>query len=161
VNVTMGRERRIPGRIYRLPPEHRTPIVKKPLAALLLTAATVATLAVPAGAAVPKHDAPNATLTCGTRSARVWVSFTRMAADNQCKSQWLVISVGNGSQSDPMGYSVSVAPGAHFNWAGDHTLSGDIEQDVGWNLAARPWCSDGGRVINKHSHGKPGGPCPA
>src|SRR2546421_9214646 len=51
-NVTMGRDPRIPGRIYRCnPPHQEPPPVKKPLAALLLSVATVAALAVPAGAA--------------------------------------------------------------------------------------------------------------
>ena len=102
--------------------------MKKPLAALALAAATVATLAVPAGAAVPKTPA-NQTVPChdGSRkSAGVWWTsqdpqdpsesgVTQLAAKNPCK-QWLTLRWGVPSESAPGEQTFFVAPGVHFNW---------------------------------------------
>ncbi|MEA2685286.1 MAG: hypothetical protein QOE93_481, partial [Actinomycetota bacterium] len=96
-------------------PEHRTPIVKKPLAALLLAAASVAAMAVPAGAAVPKGLA-DLTFPCNDgsgKSAQVWTSI--LAAKNPCRSAYLTFWFGHAPEGESSGQAVNVAPGAHFN----------------------------------------------
>jgi hypothetical protein len=134
-------------------------IVKKPLAALALAAATIATLAVPAGAAVPKTK-PTWTVPCTTRSqnpttgaetthyekghASVWVlvgtggpmtavgsapTGDGLAATNPC-SHWLSIYGGNGAGHDD-NWSLLLHPGAHFNWPKKVA----VPTDDGWNGA--------------------------
>jgi hypothetical protein len=89
---------------------------RRPLIALVMSAATVVTLAVPAGAAVPK-TAPDATVPCPAPAqgvARVWYSHGHLAAKNPC-SQWFVFwgEVVGPPPIHPTHYNV--APGAHFN----------------------------------------------
>jgi hypothetical protein len=121
-------------------------VLKKPLAAALITAAAVATMAVPAGAAVP-HETPTTTLSCGPEVARVWDTSKHLAADNPCQSLWLRVAI-----STQNGYGkpiiVDVASGAHFNWAGKYAKKGKLytflEQDA----------QCGTPVVLRGSHGK-------
>ena len=128
--------------------------MKKPLTALTLAAAAVATLAVPAGAAVPKTP-PTATLKCGSRTARVWNTGTFVAVDNRCTKQWLILSYVVASQSSPATFDRSFAPGVHFRHDG-WNMTDEGRGSLFWRLAVRPQC--GGEVF--HRHGKPSGlPC--
>jgi hypothetical protein len=92
--------------------------VKKPLASLLISAAAVAALAVPAGAAVPTKQATQ-TVPCNDgsgKSAQVWNTAGHLAATNPCR-MWLLMGYGSStyaSGADSNGYAL--APGAHFNW---------------------------------------------
>jgi hypothetical protein len=125
--------------------------VKKPLAALLLAAATVAALAVPAGAAVPK-TATDLTFPCNDgsgKSAQVW-STRYFAAKNPCRSSYLVIGYGGSPDSQSSGSMVDVAPGAHFSQGRRSVLTWQV------HLGQPDWCSgyDGNYVVTPHSHGK-------
>jgi len=95
--------------------------LKKTLGAVI-AAATIATLAVPAGAAVPKKKATT-TLACPGESgkvARIWTShhrgnLTKFAVDNPC-SQYLVFHGAQTYASGDSRSAMAVVPGAHFNW---------------------------------------------
>ncbi len=125
--------------------------MKKLLAGAFVVLAAPALLITPAGAAVPKSKATG-TLACGPKTARVWVSFKRLAAENPC-GRWLVILLSNGSESDSDSTIVNVAPGAQFHWRGDYTRSDSIEDHVNWWLVDAPWC--GGQSVLRGSHGRP------
>jgi hypothetical protein len=102
--------------------------LKKPLTAVLLIAGALATMAVPAGAAVPNRT-PKFTVTCRDKpgkAARVWwrwkkpptpyaSGITEYAADNPC-GEWLVIPYGGFYASSAAENVLDVAPGVHFNW---------------------------------------------
>ena len=91
--------------------------MKKPLTATLLAAAAVATLAVPAGAAVPKRPASQ-TVPCNDgsgKSAQVWQRPGQLAAKNPCH-QWLLLAAAGNDASGAFGSEQVLAPGAHFNW---------------------------------------------
>jgi hypothetical protein len=126
----------------------------KPLAAVLLTAATVAALAVPAEAAVPQHKKPTETVACGKKTAEVWNTGSLVAAKNPC-GKWLVIMHSTTSQSNPNTYYLSVTPGAHFNIANLDWLDGD---DPGtydpFFVQLAPAHASCGDLYAKNSHGK-------
>jgi hypothetical protein len=131
--------------------------VKKPLAALLLSAASVAALAVPAGAATVSKTPPTATLHCGNRTARIWNTGTFVAGDNRCAKQWLILSYVVASQTNGGTIDRSVAPGAYFRHDG-WDMTNEQQGTLSLRLASGPAC--GGEVYRKHSHGKPSsGPC--
>lgn len=125
---------------------------RRPLAAVLLSAATLAALAAPAGAAVPQHRKPTDTVPCGKKAAEVWNTGSLVAAKNPCR-QWLIIEHRTWSQSSPNTTDVSVAPGAHFN-IGNLDWLGDPEwpDPFSVRLAAGP--SDCGLRYARNSHGK-------
>jgi hypothetical protein len=136
--------------------------VKKPLAALLLSAATVAALAVPAGAAVPKQPADLA-LQCGNQTARAWHTKKLLAGENPCQSQWLRVAWTAWSpRSGKLASNVivNVAPGAHFNWAGRYVAPRGYSQHLYAFLDTAPMC--GVLTVLPGSHGKPvdSDPCP-
>jgi hypothetical protein len=89
--------------------------LKKAFVAALLTSAAVATLAVPAGAAVPKTK-PTATIICDDagNTAQVWFTAKRTAVDAGNCTDWVGLVSGDAL--------LAVAPGAHFhrrtNWEG-------------------------------------------
>lgn len=90
--------------------------MKKPLAVLLISAATVAALAVPAGAAVP-HSPADLTFPCNDgsgKSAQVWNTRT-FAAKNPCRSAYLTFWFSHDAEGQSSGSAMNVAPGAHFN----------------------------------------------
>jgi hypothetical protein len=95
--------------------------VKKPLTALALAAATtVATLAIPAGAAVPRRS-PTSTAPCDVEGdpghVSVWTGHGQLAVENTCKKTWLEIWDNGASNAPESQISYwNVAPGAHFNW---------------------------------------------
>ena len=91
--------------------------MKKPLAALALAAASVAALAVPAGAAVPKRPASQ-TVPCNDgsgKAAQIWQRPGELAAKNPC-STWLVLGYGTRYASGAPANAYALAAGAHFNW---------------------------------------------
>lgn len=92
--------------------------MRKPLASLLIASATVAALAVPAGAAVPK-TAADQTIPCNDgsgKSAQVWMGRGQFAEKNPCRTQWLFVLYGGQYYSGAYGDAAGLAPGAHFNW---------------------------------------------
>jgi hypothetical protein len=122
--------------------------VKKPLAALLVSAATVAALAVPAGAAVPKTAATDL-VPCGKKVARIWNTGSQVAAKNPC-SKWLVLQHTDSSQSDPSTGYISVAPGAQFS---TNLAWNDPGERFGAFLDRHPHCDGStvrknGRLVN-------------
>jgi hypothetical protein len=131
--------------------------VKKPVAAALVIAASIPTLALPAGAAVPKKKA-QLTISCadGTgHSARVWYvkrrsMLTRLAAYNPCARTLVLIWNRNGG-SETSGSILGVAPGAHFN---RHTsFYGDnlgARLDEPWSICGGEWHSAWWVAANNH-----------
>jgi hypothetical protein len=120
--------------------------LKKSLAALLVTAAAVAALAVPAGAASWRHQ----TFRCAPHSRRtVEVRAVGPRHDthvqNNCKTQWLVAYVApSEGQSDVRSWYVG--PGAHA------LLSGGYSWTV---VATMPECTPGGSAVYvRGSHGQ-------
>src|SRR5581483_6924072 len=103
-------------------------IVKKPLAALALAAASVAALAVPAGAAVPKRPASQ-TVPCNDgsgKAAQIWQRPGELAAKNPC-STWLVLGYGTryASGAPANAYALAARPlqlGQEAAPAGSHEL---------------------------------------
>lgn len=108
--------------------------MKKPVVAALLTAAALATLAVPAGAAVPNRPA-SVTIACNDgsgKSAEVWRRAGQLAAKNPCLTQWLVMPYGQGYANGAFDNALELAPGAHFNWNKKQTatyLRGNLPRD--------------------------------
>jgi hypothetical protein len=105
-DVTTGRDRRRTGRIYcSLVPPYLEPALKKPLGAALLTAAAVATLAMPAGAAAMSSNTTwtHQTLHCSGRKSATWVQKIQNGDavqgwyDNKCGHQYLTLSWCNSS----------------------------------------------------------------
>ena len=122
-DVTIRRDRRRTGRIYcLLVPPILERIVKKPLAAVALAAASVA---IPLATALPA-GAATASLACGTKTAKIsyhheltgppsYQKLTWFTVKNPCH-QWLQIGFGHyASLASPL--YLSVAPGAHIQWA--------------------------------------------
>ncbi|MDQ1500618.1 MAG: hypothetical protein QOI86_3958 [Actinomycetota bacterium] len=122
--------------------------MRRPLAALLLTAAALAALAVPDGAST-SATWTHQTLRCATgpKSATVTLKWVPGAPidggsgryvqkgwyDNPCAGQWLLLfGCMPGSQSDC--YAVDVAP----------KHRGKIDQAVSGELQAGPTCDDHG-----------------
>jgi hypothetical protein len=127
--------------------------VKKPLTAALLTAAAVAILAVPAGAAVPKTNA-QITVPCGDspKAARVWYRvkghIRQLAGDNPC-DQYLVIFFGNRGNSDSTYWTLNVAPGAHFSHG--PTFGNNVVA----RLEPQPLCGQAANyLVRPGTHGK-------
>jgi hypothetical protein len=123
--------------------------VKKLPAALFIAAATVATLAVPAGAAVRttwKHQA----LPCarGHKSATLvqkWQgdSALKTWVDNPCRGQWLfVMWCGSSSRCN----GIDVAPEQHGQLGGSDT------PDT-FELDAKETCSFGDVIVSRHGPG--------
>jgi len=118
--------------------------VNKSLAVLALAAATVATLAVPAGAAVPNRPAQGG-LRCDGVVTRLWFDAKHLAADNAGCSSWYVI------QHD--GATIDVAPGAHFN-VQLATLGLTAGDGLYYQHLSDTWgCGD--FVFGRNSHGRP------
>jgi hypothetical protein len=96
----------------------------RPLVALLLAAGMLAVSA-PAKAALPSST-PTGTHRCANgKTARTWIKFgphpigvSRLAADNPCKTEWVLFYFHGASESDPYGLSVFVAPGQRINLEG-------------------------------------------
>jgi hypothetical protein len=105
--------------------------LKKPLAAVLLFAAAVAALAVPAGAAVEKNGPdvpktkPTFTVPCGKKVAKWWADpnpltqngpahVTHFAGANPCK-QWLSYTFSGNFGT----FTYYLRPGGHFTWWDD------------------------------------------
>ena len=93
--------------------------MKKPVAALLLSAAALVAVAAPAGAAVPSRPADR-TLPCNDgsgKSAQLWSNRPgQLAAKNPCRSLWLILPYGSQYYNSSYDSSLAVVPGAHFNW---------------------------------------------
>jgi hypothetical protein len=93
--VTIRRDRRRTGRIYcSLVPPMLERIVKKSLAGLALAVVTVATLAVPAGAATPTTWTHQTLHCAGRKTATVTYKWQGGAivnswVDNRCGHQWV------------------------------------------------------------------------
>lgn len=92
--------------------------MRKSLTAALLTAAAVATLAMPAGAAVPSKPA-KLVRACpdGVGTARLWFTrskgaLTKLAVDNPCAQHLMFHHEGDRDHTDEW----LAAPGSHFNW---------------------------------------------
>jgi hypothetical protein len=112
--------------------------MRKPLAALLLSTATVAALAVPAGAAVPNRPA-SATIPCNDgsgKSARIWHRPGQLAAKNPCR-RWLELDYGGQSYNGAFDDAYVLAPGAHFNWGGKRA----VHLAGGGRLVDGPFCT--------------------
>ena len=137
--------------------------MRKPLAALVIAAATLAALAAPAAAAVPTKPADQ-TLPCndGTgKSAQVWMT-KYFAAKNPCQSLWLMIGWNCGACGASTDHSVWVAPGAHFNKG---SVAAGTWNDSFWAADLRPtldncWPEGSQPVVYRGHHGKfeTGGP---
>ena len=110
----------------------------RPLTALaLIVSATVVTLAVPAGAAVPKAPA-SMTVPCNdgsAKSAQLWSAGHKLAATNPCIG-WLAIPWGGFYGSSAPENAFDLAPGAHFNWSKTETL-----QRLGAGVPTPKWAS--------------------
>jgi hypothetical protein len=131
--------------------------LQKTLAAALGIAASLVTLASPAGAAVPKNKA-QLTIPCadGTaKSARVWYkkknsTFTRLAADNPC-ARTLVLIWNHDGGSETTASILGVAPEAYFN---RHTsFRGDnlgARLDDPWRICGGHWFSSWWVAPNNH-----------
>jgi hypothetical protein len=146
----------------------RSPRIRRPLAAALLTAAAVAVLVVPAGAS-SRTTWTHQTLPCsaGHKSATVtlkWVPATQGWLDlgvervvqkgwydNPCRNQWLLLwGCQPGSQSDCS--AVDVAP--HHK--------GRIDDGVSATLQDTPSCDDhGGTTFISYVPAKRAPSCPA
>jgi hypothetical protein len=129
---------------------------RRPLAALLLSAATVAALAVPAGADVPK-TAPELTVPCndGTgHSAALWMG-RHFAAKNPCHAGYLVIEYTYSQGSQSKGEALNVAPGAHFNKGTPFSPVWYHVDGVVSDIVCQNW---GTYVVAKNGHGKWGPP---
>ncbi|MDQ1569108.1 MAG: hypothetical protein QOF96_3988 [Actinomycetota bacterium] len=143
--------------------------MRKPLASLLISAATVAALALPAGAAASK-DWTVQTIPCatghksavigsspthpywlrtdpdggGTRNPHAWLSWFK----NPCKGQWLGFNVWEGDPSEDSNTYWSAAPGT----------SGRIGGATSARLLDGPYCPtdvgfDFGTIVrNGESH---------
>jgi hypothetical protein len=133
--------------------------VKKPLAALALTAAAVATLVLPAGAA-PSKDWTVQTLACatghknavfayspthpywvpspdGTGSGVINPNGWRPYFSNPCKGQWLIFSVWEGDPSPDSTLTISAQTGTSGRVApGNGTMTGLMVS----SLAKAPFC---------------------
>ena len=90
----------------------------RPVAAVLLSAASLVALAVPAGAAVPKRPADQ-TFPCNDgsgKAAQVWQWSGHLAAKNPCSTEWLFVTYGSQFYNSAFDSAMGLAPGAHFNW---------------------------------------------
>ncbi len=130
--------------------------MKKPLVSLVLTAATVAVLAVPAGAAVPKKPATQ-TIPCNDgsgRSAEAWSTGpVTFAAKNPCRTQWLDIAVGPEYGSGAPDSVLEVAPGAHFNWSKKETIHWAVAESFDYaRLSPGNSCGDESYVLWVYSY---------
>jgi len=90
----------------------------------LLLAAGMLALGAPAKAALPSSRPTDKHRCANGKTAKIWIRFgytdplSHLAADNPCKSQWIVFTFPGGSESDPYGLSVFVAPGQRINLDG-------------------------------------------
>lgn len=96
----------------------RTPLI-------LLVASALLVVTAPAKAALPSSSPTDKHRCANGKTARTWIKFgphpiglSRLAADNPCKTEWVLFYFHGASESDPYGLSVFVAPGQRINLDG-------------------------------------------